>query len=167
MIQLRPYDPCDAQTIVSWIGDEAAFRRWCADRFEAYPITADDMNRQYDAADRERFFPMTAEDEAVFFGHLIMRYTDEEKKVLRFGFVIIDDKMRGLGCGRQMLEAAIRYAFERLGAEKITLGVFENNPAAYRCYRSVGFREIDQDTAYYHIFGEDWKCIEMELQRTS
>ena len=63
MIQLRPYEPCDADTIISWIGDEVAFRKWCADRYETYPITADDMNRQYDAADHDRFFPMTAYDE--------------------------------------------------------------------------------------------------------
>ena len=122
------------------------------------------MNRQYEAADHDRFFPMTAIDEAGISGHLIMRFTDKEKRVLRFGFVIVDSKKRGQGYGRQMLEAAIGYAFSVLHAEKITLGVFENNPSAYRCYRSVGFREAKTDqTEYYHIFGEAWKCTELEL----
>ena len=168
MIQLRPYEPCDADTIISWIGDEVAFRKWCADRYETYPITADDMNRQYDAADHDRFFPMTAYDENGIVGHLILRYTDEEKQILRFGFIIIDSKRRGRGVGKQMLGSAIRYAFECLGAEKITLGVFENNPSAYRCYRSVGFRESETDKAEYcHFYDEEWKRLEMELWRTS
>ena len=168
MIQLRPYEPRDADTIISWIGDEVAVRKWCADRYETYPITGDDMNRQYNTADHDRFFPMTAYDENGIVGHLILRYTDEEKHILRFGFIIIDGKKRGRGVGRQMLISAIRYAFECLGAEKITLGVFENNSSAYRCYRSVGFREIETDKAeYYHFYDEEWKCLEMELWRTS
>ncbi len=168
MIQLRPYEPRDAYTIISWISDEVAFRKWCADRYKTYPITADDMNRQYDAADHDRFFPMTAYDENGIVGHLILRYTDEEMHTLRFGFIIIDNKRRGRGVGRQMLRLAIRYAFEEMKADKITLGVFENNPSAYRCYRSVGFRESETDKAeYYRVFDEEWKCLEMELWRTS
>ena len=78
MLRLRPYKACDAQTIVSWIKDETAFRKWCADRFERYPITADDMNVQYDAlAYEDRFFEMTAYDETGVVGHLIMRFTDK------------------------------------------------------------------------------------------
>ena len=118
MIQLRPYESRDARTIISWIGDEVAFRKWCADRYEDYPITAYDIDRQYASADPDRFFPMTAFDETGIVGHLIMRYTDEEKHILRFGFIIIDDKRRGQGIGGQMLKAAIRYAFEVLQANR-------------------------------------------------
>lgn len=63
-----------------------------------------------------------------------------------------------------MLRLSIRYAFEILKVQKITLGVFENNQAAYHCYKSVGFRDIElEEPEYYHIFDEDWKCLEMEL----
>lgn len=168
MIQLRPYEASDAQTILSWIHDEVSFRKWCADRYNHYPISADDMNNQYDAADQERFFPMTAVDESGIVGHLIMRYTDDDKRTVRFGFVIVDDKKRHQGVGRQMLESAIDYAFRSLMADQITLGVFENNLSAYHCYRSVGFREVKtKKVEYYHIFNEDWKCLEMELRLTS
>lgn len=58
MLRLRPYKACDAETIVSWIGDERAFRQWCAGRFPAYPITAADLNRHYDAFQAaDHFFP--------------------------------------------------------------------------------------------------------------
>ena len=64
MLRLRPYKACDAETIVSWIGDEVSFRKWCADRYDHYPITADDMNRHYDAfAYSDNFYEMTAFDE--------------------------------------------------------------------------------------------------------
>ena len=165
MLKLRPYKSCDAETIVSWIGDEVSFRKWCADRYDSYPITADDMNRHYNAfSDADWFYPMTVFDETGVVGHLIMRFTDEKHKVLRFGFIIIDDKKRGTGLGKQMLLLAVRYAFDFLKADRITLGVFENNESAYWCYRSAGFRKTEnKPEEFYHVMGQDWKAIEMEL----
>ena len=98
MLRLRPYKACDAETIVSWIKDEKTFYKWSADRYKKYPITADDMNAFYDAsAFSDGFFEMTAFDETGVTGHLIMRFTDEEQRILRFGFVIVDDTKRGKG----------------------------------------------------------------------
>lgn len=166
MLRLRPYKNCDAEKIIGWIGDEFSFRQWCADRYESYPITPEDMNGMYD---RERFsdafFEMTAFDESGIVGHLTMRFVDEEKTVLRFGFVIVDRERRGQGCGKEMLSLALDYAFDILRVKRVTLGVFENNPAAYRCYKSVGFRETPTAEESYRIFGEEWRCIELEITR--
>ena len=163
MISLRPYKKSDDATIVSWIGDEVSFRKWSSVRFDHYPITAEDLNHHYDAfADSDNYHPMTAFDETGIIGHLLMRFTDEKKSVLRFGFIIVDDKKRGIGLGKQMLASSIKYAFEILNAEKITLGVFVNNEPAHRCYKAIGF----QDTGIvktHHILDEEWKCREMEL----
>ena len=165
MLRLRPYKQCDAKYIVDWIKDEVAFRKWCADRYDKYPISADDMNAHYSAFDdSDSFFAMTAYDEHGVVGHLIMRFTDKDKRVLRFGFVIVDDSKRGMGYGKEMLRLAVSYAFEMLKVDKITLGVFENNPSAYHCYQSVGFKETAENkTEYYHVLSEDWKCLEMEM----
>lgn len=167
MLRLRPYKDCDAEAIVSWVGDEVSFRKWSADRFEHYPITPEDLKRHYHAFDdSDSFFAMTAFDETGIVGHLIMRFTDQAKSTLRFGFVIVDIRKRGMGYGHQMLEAARRYAFDILQVEKITLGVFENNAPAYWCYRAAGFRDApDQAVSYYSVMGENWKCLELEMRR--
>ena len=102
MLGLRPYKKCDAEYIVKWIKDEVAFRKWCADRLKTYPITAEDLNDYYEQyAFSDSFFEMTAFDETGITGHLIMRYTDGDKKELRFGFVIVDDSKRGKGYGKE------------------------------------------------------------------
>lgn len=81
MLRLRPYKKCDAKYIVNWIKDEVSFRKWSADRFDHYPISAEDINAHYSACDdSDSFFEMTAFDESEVVGHLIMRFTDEEKK---------------------------------------------------------------------------------------
>ena len=111
-LRLRQYKPCDADRIVSWIKDEEALRKWSADRFGDFPITSEDINNKYfnnngDCIEDDNFYPVTAFDENGVVGHLILRYTDKEKKVIRFGFVIVDDSKRGMGYGRQMLTLAI------------------------------------------------------------
>lgn len=167
MLRLRPYKNCDAKYICSWIKDEVTFHRWCADRYEKYPITEKDINDKYAAcADSDNFFEMTAFDESGAVGHLIMRFTDDNKEILRFGFVIVDDSKRGKGYGKEMLRLALEYAFTILKVKKVTIGVFENNPSAYYCYKSVGFEDaVQAEDEYFHIMGEDWKCLELEIVR--
>ena len=167
---LRPYAPGDAETIVSWIPDEKALRQWSADRYPAFPITAADVNEKYLLRNGDcpagQFYPLTAMEEESIAGHLILRFTDAERTVARLGFVIVDSARRGQGLGREMLRLAAGYAFDALGARRLTLGVFENNPAAYRCYRAAGFREIpDLPPTGYAVMGERWECIEMEMLR--
>lgn len=171
MLRLRPYKPGDAGTIISWCKDEESFRKWTSDRYESFPITVDDMNKKYmdcngDCEEEDNFYPMTAFDETGVVGHLILRFTDKEKKTLRFGFVIVDDTKRGMGYGKEMLKLAQRFAFDSLKAEKLTLGVFENNPSAYYCYKAAGFRDVEmKEEIYCSILGEQWKVLELELCR--
>ena len=168
-VRLRQYKPHDAETIISWIKDEEALRKWSSDRFGDFPITSEDINRKYlenngDCVEADNFYPLTAFDESGVVGHLILRYTDAEKKVIRFGFVIVDDTQRGKGYGKQMLQLAVKYSFEIFGAEKITLGVFDNNGSAYYCYKSVGFMETGEEM-FCELFGKQWRIIEMEMNR--
>ena len=165
-MKLRPYKPCDAEAILGWIKDEETFRRWSTDRYDHYPITAADINHKYidcngDCPEQDNFYPMTAIEDGKIVGHLIMRYTGEDE--LRFGFVIVDDSKRGKGYGKQMLKLALQSAFDIMKAKKVTLGVLENNPGAYYCYKAAGFRDVIMDEPeYYPILGGMVKCLELE-----
>lgn len=163
-MRLRPYKDCDAKYIAGWITSEKMFYQWSAGKYENYPATAEDIIAFYDGqVENDGFFEMTAEAENGPVGHLIMRFLDEEKTILRFGFVVVDNTKRGMGYGKKMLRLALKFAFEILCVKKVTIGVFENNPAAYHCYRSVGFCEAEPvQTEIYPIMGEEWKCIYLE-----
>lgn len=168
-LKLRSYKNCDAKTIVTWCKDEVSFRKWSSDRWESFPITGADMNRKYmeyngDCVEEDNFYPMTAFDDSGVVGHLIMRFTDEKKEVLRFGFVIVDDAKRGMGYGKEMLELALKYSFEILKVEKVTLGVFDNNMPAYYCYKAVGFKEIEmEEEEKCNVCDETWNVLELEI----
>lgn len=168
-LRLRHYKPCDAENIVSWIKDEDALRKWSSDRFGDYPITSEDINNKYignngDCIEPDNFYPLTAFDDSGVVGHLILRYTDEAKKILRIGFVIVDDSKRGKGYGKKMIMFAVKFAFEFLGAEKVTLGVFDNNAPAYHCYKAAGFKENGEDT-FCELFGQQWRIVEMDITK--
>ena len=169
MMTLRPFNINDAGTILSWCKDKHAFRLWSADKYKDFPAQPEEMMEQYEG---DNMYPLTAvvgderlrvgeQSSGMIIGHILLRFPSEDKSVIRFGFVIVDDSKRGKGYGKQMLRLAIDYAKQELGAQKITLGVFCDNHSAVECYKSVGFRITGTDS--YPIDGEEWKGIEMEL----
>ena len=157
---LRPFNINDTPTILSWCKNKHAFRLWSADRYKEFPAQPEEMKKQYEG---DNMYPLTAVANDEIVGHILLRFPSEDKSVIRFGFVIVDDSMRGTGYGRRLLQLAIDYAQQELAAQKITLGVFCDNLSAVECYKSVGFRITREDA--YSIDGEEWKEYEMELEK--
>lgn len=158
MMTLRPFNINDAPTILSWCKDKHAFRLWSADRYKEFPAQPKEMQKQYDG---DNMFPLMAVVGEEIIGHILLRFPSEDKSVIRFGFVIVDDSKRGMGYGRRLLQLAIDHACHQMGVKTITLGVFADNPSALKCYQSVGFKITGEDS--YMIDGEKWKGYEMKL----
>lgn len=159
MLGIRPYKPADASVILSWCNSERAFYQWSAGVLGNYPIT------QKDFGFVESLMPFTAFDESGITGFFTLRNPNDSLDELRFGFVIVDPKKRGMGYGKAMLKSGLKFAFEIYGAKKASLGVFENNLSAYYCYKAVGFKDAVLDEAEsYSILGEEWTCRELTLE---
>lgn len=157
-IHIRPFHPSDAETILSWCKDKHTFRLWSADKYRSFPAQPQEMMKLYD---NSKMHPLTAVIGNAIIGHFILRFPSEDKRCARLGFVIIDDKNRGKGYGRQMLRQAIQYAHQKYRVHTISLGVFCENVSAIKCYKSVGFRITGNDS--YLIDGEEWDGVEMEF----
>lgn len=155
---LRAFVYEDASTILSWCRNKREFRLWSADRYKDFPAMPDEMISLYEGEDK---FPLTMVEEGRVVGHILLRYPSENKDVIRLGFVIVDDTLRGKKYGKKLLQLAINYAKDVLLAKRITLGVFCDNRPAFECYRSVGFTLVGDDS--YMIDGEEWNGYEMEL----
>lgn len=160
MIRLRPYQDTDAHTILSWCKNEVDFYKWTAGVLGNYPITEKEFNYV------KSLMPFTAFDESGIVGFFTLRNPGESLNELRFGFVIADPQKRDKGYGKAMIQQGLKYAFQIYGARKASLGVFENNPSAYHCYRAAGFQDIiSGNTETYHVMDEDWKCLELIVER--
>lgn len=167
-LTLRPYQPSDAAVITSWLKSEYLMRQWCADRYEHYPVTPEDMNAYhaiYIDGQHSRALTMTDGNDDIV-GYITLRTPAENAAEQRLGFIIVDDSKRGCGLGKALVSMAVKYAFETLGATKVSLGVFENNPSAIHCYEAAGFHRVFlPETESYECLGETWNCIEMEQQK--
>ena len=164
MLKLRLYKPCDAQAIAKWVQDKDVFEMWGGERFGDFPITAEIIDNKYrldngDCIEPDNFYPWTAFDDNGVVGHFIMRYINGDLRIIRFGWVIVDSGVRGKGYGTEMLRLGLKYAFDILGAEKITIGIFEDNTPAHKCYQKVGFVDagVTKDASR--------DIIEMEINR--
>lgn len=160
MIRLRPYKDTDADTILSWCKNETDFYKWTAGMFGNYPVTEKEF------ALVKSLMPFTAFDESGIVGFFTFRNPDNSLDELRFGFVIVDSEKRGKGYGKAMMQQGLKFAFQIYGARRVSLGVFENNPSAYHCYKAAGFQDVTSDNAkIYRIMDEDWKCLELAKER--
>ena len=109
---------------------------------------------------------MTCVDNGEVVGHFIIRYLKGNPKLLRFGWVVVDNEKRGKYYGRRMLSEGLKYAFDTLKAEKVTLGVYEHNIRAYKCYLAVGFSSSSEfKDRIENIDGEEIKVVELEITK--
>ena len=153
MIRLRPYIDRDAGTILSWIRSEREYYQWSAGVLGTYPPTPEQLGK---LSSLMRFTALEGKEPAGFF---TLRNPKETLDEVRFGFVLVDPLKRGRGIGSGMLRLGLRFAQEVYKAKKASLGVFENNEAAYRCYRAVGFRDVLLPEAEaYDVMSERWTC---------
>lgn len=165
MIRLRPYNRTDAEKIVTWSKDERALRLWSADALceFGYPLRPEHLNEFYDRqAGNPNLWQMTAIDEGNRpVGHFTMRCMFPESNSVHLGFIILDDTLRGQGLGRDLVRLALRYSFDLLLADQVTLYVFLDNPSAYRCYESCGFVRDPAGDKPFLLNNTPWPCAKM------
>ena len=103
-MRLRPYKPCDGDTVASWLTDEKIHAMWSAGRY-AFPMTGQQINERLDAGrDNPCEFMFTAlDDDGTPVGYFLLRNADWEAQSVHIGFIVIDSRRRGKGFGKQML----------------------------------------------------------------
>lgn len=161
-MRVRLFEHDDAKLVLSWITSEREFRMWSADQYDNYPISPEDMLHYYcDKISQGPFYPLIFEEKGKPIGHMILRYPTSDQKLIRLGFIVLDNKKRGKGYGRQVVLEGMKYASMNLGAMKFNLGVFTNNYRAIKCYESIGFKSIKVKKNLYKFHDEEWDMQEM------
>ena len=164
MIRLRPFKLIDIEYLLKWTDDEYAFAQWCANKF-TYPLTKEQLMSYYQKYENDdSAWIMTALDKkGTPVGHLLMRKADYQMESIHLGFVILDSKIRGKGYGKEMISLAIKYSFDILKVEKVTLAVFDNNPVAQLCYKAAGFVNVQYHEAVFPFGEEKWGVYDMAI----
>lgn len=130
----EPYVNRLSRHIEKWITDEKIHALWCANLIP-YPITKESLRKflEKSAIDWTDSAYVATESNGKIIGFFCYSINiDDNTGFLKF--VIVDRKKRGTGCGKEMLQLALQYAFDITGVNLVQLNVFEENIAAKHCY---------------------------------
>jgi RimJ/RimL family protein N-acetyltransferase len=74
-----------------------------------------------------------------------------------------DEATRGKGICYQMVKEILKIGFAELGLHRITLGAYDTNKSALKCYEKAGFvvEGIHRDILLYE--GRYWSMVEMAI----
>jgi RimJ/RimL family protein N-acetyltransferase len=103
-----------------------------------------DWIRKVTADESSRRFAILAD--GVYVGNIYL--TDIHKAVGEYHIFIGEKSYWGKGIAREASNLLISYAQDQLHLKAIELGVKEDNVAAFRLYKSLGFKLIGEDKGF-------------------
>ena len=142
--------------------------QWAGPMFE-YPLTEEQLDtyfsRGVNEQDSDTFVYKIVETENnQCVGMIELGEIDIRNKSGRVGrFLIGEQDFRGRGTGQLVLKTIIGIGFEKLGLHRISLGVFDFNQLAIRCYEKVGFVKEGLLRDSRKVGNSYWSLYEMSI----
>jgi len=84
-------------------------------------------------------------------------------KSWEFRILIFDPEFIGKGIGAEATRLTVDYAFSRLNAHRVWLGVNEENKGAVKCYEKVGFKHEGTLRDEIFVFGHYVNALRMGI----
>jgi len=166
-MRLRPYIASkDFNEIKNWVVEERLHAMWCANLIQ-FPIEKDNFEKiMQEAAERFGDSPFVAtSDEGELIGFFCYSVNmDNNEGMLKF--VMNNPRYRGQGYGKEMINLAVKYAFEITNVQAVHLNVFPENTRAKKCYESVGFTERKTDMNAFAYKDEAWGRCNMIIRKS-
>ncbi|RYY90651.1 MAG: N-acetyltransferase [Chitinophagaceae bacterium] len=168
MIRLEYFTEEDFDQLIAWINDEHLLTNWSGSLFR-FPLTRDSLDWYIrDTNDLKESDALvykvvdTVSQKTV--GHVSLGSISRKNRSGRISRVLVGDPhQKGRGLCTAMITALLRIGFEELQLHRISLGVYDFNHGAIRCYEKCGFvREgVQRDVMRY----EDhyWSLLEMSI----
>ncbi len=166
-VNLRDFTERDIDRLIDWVGSsEAALVQWAGPLFSA-PLDRTQLAGHLRNAAREGRRILVALDAAgAPIGHGEFSAIDAAAGSARLSRILVGDpSRRGQGSGRALVNALVRFAADELELRRLSLGVYDFNAAAIRCYERVGFRAVPGKlrSGAVTVAGEAWNSQEMVL----
>jgi RimJ/RimL family protein N-acetyltransferase len=154
---------------LSWLNDEETTRGLASGVF---PSNIEELRRFVETAISNRNVVMLAICDSKsneHIGNIKLDNFDWVGRTCELGLLIGNKQYWGKGIGYEACKLTLEYAFTDLNIRKVSLAVYENNPAAIRLYDKLGFKKEGQlrshifeggkyfDKLYMGIFREELK----------
>lgn len=167
MITFQYFEPEDFDQLIEWSEDEAFLLQWAGPQFH-YPLSREQLSDYLHGANDKNtsnkfIYKVMDESTQEIVGHIALGGIDRYNRSGRIGKVLLGKPYQGKGYGKQMIDEALRIGFEEEKLHRISLGVFDFNVSAIRCYEKAGFVQeglIRDARRYEDTF---WNLIEMSI----
>lgn len=134
---LRPLAATDLGRCVKWFSDPRILR-FLGRNSPVILAEEERWFRDYQRRTDEQIFAI--EVEGVHIGNLGLHKIDAAHRKADVGIVIGEPELWSRGYGTEAMRVALRYAFDVLGLNRVSLDVLEHNERAIRTYERLGFQ---------------------------
>lgn len=168
MIKLEFFTKDDFEQLIQWIDSETLLINWSGSLF-SFPLTRNSMEwyirdtNDLNVSDALVYKAVdTATGETV--GHISLGGISRKNKSARISRVLIGSAAnKGKGYCKQMITEILKVGFDEMQLHRISLGVYDYNTAALKCYQTAGFSiEGTMREVLLHE-GKWWSLIEMGM----
>ncbi len=167
MIKLEYFTSEDFETLLNWIQDEELLLHWAGTQFR-FPLTKSKLDWYIkDTNDFESsstlIYKAIESDSGKTVGHISLTSINRTNRSARITRVFVAESERGKGLAEKMVKELIKIGFEQLDLHRISLGVYDKNHSAIKCYKKCGFhtdgvlRDIQRYKDGY------WSLMEMSI----
>ena len=167
MIKLQYFTEKDFDQLISWFDSEQEYIQWGGGGL-GYPLTPKKLQSHIEDANKEGsnklIYKAVEKESGKAVGHISLESIDRENRSARVCRVLVgDDSLRGKGTGEALMKEILKVAFDQLGLHRVSLGVYDFNHSAIRCYEKAGFQKegLKRDVQKYK--DEYWNLWEMSI----
>lgn len=167
MIRLEHFQKEDFEQLMQWIGNEELLTNWSGNLF-SFPLSSRSLDWYIEDTniinESEAFVYKAIDPSGKTVGHISLGGISWKNRSARITRVLIGDTVhRGKGCCQGMITAVLKIAFAELNLHRVSLGVYNNNTAATKCYEKAGMKTegLHRDILWYKEAW--WSMIEMSI----
>ncbi len=170
MIKLEFFERSDFRQLKEWIKDEELLMNWAGSLF-SFPLTDASLNwyiEDVNVMPSSEAFVYKAINTTTgsTVGHISLGGISNKNKSARITRVLIDENERGKGFCYQMVRAVLKIGFEELKLHRISLGVYDFNASAIKCYQRTGMSIEGKQRDVLLFKGKWWSLVEMSILET-
>jgi RimJ/RimL family protein N-acetyltransferase len=167
MIRLDFFDRSDFAQLMAWIDSEELLINWAGSLF-SFPLTTESLewyisDTNHPDSSEAMVYKAVDTESGETVGHISLGSLSPKNRSGRITRVLVGSEHQGKGYCCQMVKALLRIGFEQLHLHRISLGVYDFNTAAIKCYQKAGFvvEGTYRDCLLHN--GQWWSMVEMSM----